>query len=295
MSLEVKNVSKTFPKVQALKQIFFEARPNQITALIGFNGSGKSTTFNLLVNYLKKDGGEIKYDQENLVYPITESLAYLLGEPAVGQNETPKRYFNYLIQLHGLNKTAAWKTINELTKLLEFEANLKKTINKLSKGNRQKTAVIATFLNINTKYYFLDEPFDGLDPLIVRSLKDYIIKLKRDDKVIIITSHRMDIVDDMCDAYYILKEGVIVDHSQNHKKIEQNNKIKVVVNQKCDLTKIKQLPYVLEVGKEKDESLIIINNIDKFGALGTVLVSCDGYLYHSLKKDSISDKFFEKH
>ena len=295
MSVEMTNVSKTFPKVQALKKIFFEAKPNEITALIGFNGSGKTTTFNLLVKYLEQDSGQITYNKKQLMFPTTERLAYLLGEPAVGQNETPKRYFAYLIALHGLPKKEAWKKIHELATLLEFTPYMNKTIVKLSKGNRQKTAVIATFFNPKAQYYFLDEPFDGLDPLIVRSLKAYILKLKQNDKVIIITSHRMDIVDDMCDAYYILKDGVIVDHNQNHKNVTTHQTVKVSVNPNCDVSEIKKLAYVVNITKTTDELIIIINNIQHFGDLSTALVKCPHYLYHSLKKDSISDKFFEAH
>lgn len=146
----------------------------------------------------------------------------------------------------------------------------------LSKGNQQKIKIISVFLNPHLKYLLLDEPFDGLDPIMVEKVKKF-IQQKKQGLTIIITSHRMEVIDQLCDRYYILRRGVLVE-SKNKDELQQDAKIMIAVNKEVPAEFIKSIPHVLGVIKKDRENIILAENINYFKDIQQALATDSHYL-----------------
>ena len=287
-------VSKNFKNVLALQDLNISFKDNQITGLIGFNGSGKTTTFNIITDLIEQTSGSVSVDDKERDRDFYKSISYV-GPSDINTNASKaSAYLKYVYNLYGMTAQEADGKIMEISQYLDFDRYLDKAIKSLSKGNQQKVKIIAALINPKLKYLLLDEPFDGLDPVIVQKIKNRLITMKN-DLTIVITSHRMDILDDLCDAYYILKDGKTVEANDDTKSSRQNDVVEVLVNLGTDLQSIEKLPYVKSVSESEKGLVVTINHIENYKELSTNLLNCNGYQWHSIIQKSILNTFFERY
>ncbi len=207
--LEVNQINKTFYGNQILKDISFKVTGGNIFGLLGPNGAGKTTAMRIIMNILKADSGEILYN----------------GLP---RNECPRQHFGYLPEERGLYPKATvldmlvyFGTLNNLKKrkaeveairyldrlgLVDFTDT---RINQLSKGMQQKIQFIAASLH-GPKVLILDEPFAGLDPINQIVLQKMLYEYKKMNKILIISSHQMDLVEKLCDQICLINQGEVI-------------------------------------------------------------------------------------
>ena len=164
------------------------------------------------------------------------------------------------------------------SKIFLFNQYLSSPIKALSKGNKQKVKIIASFLNPHCKYMLLDEPFDGLDPVMVEVVKGEYMKLK--NTTIIISSHLMNVIDTMVEEFYIIKNGEIVDF----KKMDTKKKI-VRVNKELSMVSIKKLPYVSNISKNGNYIDITIDNIESFYKINKIITKLPKYKFSALNEE----------
>ncbi|MCR8613324.1 MAG: ATP-binding cassette domain-containing protein [Mycoplasma sp.] len=290
MSIKVKDLTVTFGEKVAVNNVSLEFKENKITGLIGFNGSGKTTTFNALADFLVPKNGTILYNENKINWKTKKMISYLSAEKESKNQEVVISYLHHISNLYGYKWSDGKKKIYELTEKLEFTEFIKKQIRKLSKGNQQKIKIIVALLNPNIKYLFLDEPFDGLDPLMVKVIERMIFELKKEKKLtVIITSHRMDVVQEMCDEFYILKDGVLI-----KEKNSDDKSITILVNDDIDISKLKENKNVIEIfNNENKEYSIKIKGIEHFKEINDILSKDKKYVYSSLHKASISEEFYK--
>lgn len=204
--LEVRNISKTFGEKKAVNNISFNVENGKIFGLLGRNGAGKSTIFRIILNILKQDAGEVKYNGEFIDEKYSENIGYLPEEGSLIESYTVLEQMLY----YGALKSMAEKEIkNRAVELLEkfnIVEYLNMKIKDLSKGNRQKIQFIIAILH-NPELVILDEPFSGLDPISVNEFKNVILELKEQNKMIIFSSHRMDHVEMLCQEILIIDKG----------------------------------------------------------------------------------------
>ena len=288
-SITLKNVSKKFKRIEALKKISLVFEPNEITGLIGFNGSGKTTTFNIISGLIEKYDGEVYFGKHKLSTKISQQIFYLTAgiDDENGGRVIP--YLRYMGGLYGLNKEEIMTKVNSLAKLLKFSQFLKYRIKELSKGNQQKVKLISAFLNPNLKYLLMDEPFDGLDPMIIKIISNYLIQQKNKINMII-TSHRLDIVDELCDSFYILRDGKLIDKYDKN----NNNKTLVLVNKetKISLT-LKRLSCVKKISYSSQSIIIELDDEKNFVKLSKELLKCNGYYIHEISRRNIAKSVME--
>ena len=205
--LEVKNLVKTFGDKIAVNNVSFNVENGKILGILGRNGAGKSTIFSCILNILKPDSGTILYNNNLVSHDITDSIGYLPEEGSLIQSYTVYDQFLYYGALKSMKedeiKKETFRWLEEFN-ILEY-MNMK--IKDLSKGNRQKIQFIVSVLH-NPSLIILDEPFSGLDPISVNELKNVIVKLKQEGKMIVFSSHRMDHVEMLCEDILILNNGV---------------------------------------------------------------------------------------
>lgn len=283
--LEVKNLSKKFGAFVALDNISFKAREGRILGVLGRNGAGKSTMFRCIMNIFEKDGGEILLNDKHIDAISLDKVGFLIEEGCLTAEYTVYEQFC----MFGILKNM---TVDEITDSLMFwlkKFNISEYLNtkikKISKGNRQKLQFIVSVMH-NPDLIILDEPFSGLDPLSITELKNVILELKKQGKIIIFSSHQMENVESICDDILMINKGKEVlkgnlneiKTSYNKKKIEvvgnidteklkmQNEDIYKITTDKIDTYLIyvngsNNTSKILEAIKEYDIQSIIIDNL----------------------------------
>ncbi|MGE7635978.1 ABC transporter ATP-binding protein [Bacillus paramycoides] len=208
MSLEIRNLNKSFGEYQAVKNLNISLRGGEILGLLGRNGAGKTTTIRMILGLLNKDSGEILWDGKRFSRKEV-SIGYLPEERGLYPKMNIVDQLVYFGQLEGMTATAAKQSALKWIEKLGMKEYIKKKTEELSKGNQQKIQLIAAILH-NPDLIILDEPFSGLDPVNAEMLKKVVLELIEQKKTMIFSSHRMDSVETFCNQVYIMKDGQVV-------------------------------------------------------------------------------------
>jgi ABC-2 type transport system ATP-binding protein len=210
--LELRNVSKRFPGVVAVQDVSFTARRGEVTGYLGPNGSGKSTTMKMITGLIDTSSGEIRFGGE----PIRDDLmahkrrmGYVPEEPHLYGHLSGLEYLVMVGQLRDLPTKETAARIDGLLRLFSLHGDRHTPLTSYSKGMRQKVLLSAALLH-NPDLLLLDEPFSGLDvgtALVMRSL---IQELASRGKVVLFSSHELEVVERVCAHVVILHRGKVV-------------------------------------------------------------------------------------
>ena len=205
--IEVKNVSKSYDD-KVLNNVSFKIEDGCIFGLIGINGAGKTTLLNMISGVMDKDEGEILYDG-NAIYEnvnIKKDIFFLPDEPFYTMNTTPKNVINMYKIFYQIDIDEYYKYLNH------FKLPIDTSMYNFSKGMKRQVFV-SLALAIKPKYLFLDETFDGLDPLARLTLKRELIKLVEEkNTTVIISSHSLRELADICDSYGIINKKNVLSY-----------------------------------------------------------------------------------
>ena len=204
--IEVKNLTKNYGSVQAVKGISFDVYEGEIFGLLGPNGAGKSTTLEIIETLKDKTSGEVWVDGYSLDKNPNE-IKQIIGVQLQLSGYYPGLTLAELLDLFaGLyNKKIDKKKILEEVKLAD---KAKAKYKELSGGQQQRFSLATTLIN-NPKIIFLDEPTTGLDPQARRNLWDLIKQIRLSGTTVIITTHYMDEAEELCDRVAIIESGKI--------------------------------------------------------------------------------------
>ena len=205
MQIQLKNVVKTFGENVAVDNVSFEAYSGHVFGLLGRNGAGKTTTMRMIMDVFKPDSGKITVDGKEIDRKALR-FGYLPEERGLYPKLEIKTQLLYLAELNGLGKSEALTQINYWLGKFEMSDSLDKKLSTLSKGNQQKIQLASVLLN-NPDIIILDEPFSGLDPVNADALKQIILELMQEDKILIFSSHQMSNIEEICDEIVILDKG----------------------------------------------------------------------------------------
>jgi ABC-2 type transport system ATP-binding protein len=207
--LELRNVCKRFPGALAVDHVSFAARRGEVTGYLGPNGSGKSTTMKMIIGLIDSSSGEILFDGQ----PVRRDLlahkqrtGYVPEEPHLYGHLSGLEYLTMVGQLRGLPRKPTAERIDALLRLFSLHRDRHAPLSSYSKGMRQKALLSAALLH-NPELLLLDEPFSGLDigtTLVMRSL---IQELAARGKVVLFSSHELEIVERVCARVVILHRG----------------------------------------------------------------------------------------
>ena len=207
MILEFRNIEKSFGNKKVLKGINFTAKSGVANGYLGRNGSGKTTSFRVLLDIFKPDKGEILLDGKPLDHSKVK-IGYLPEERGMYDGVGLVDQLAYFGMLKGMTKKAARDEAKKWLDFFELEDN-KQALKTLSKGNAQKIQIIQSVMN-DPDILVFDEPFSGLDPVNVGKLKEIITEFIKKDKLVIFSSHQMPVVETFCEDINILEQGEIV-------------------------------------------------------------------------------------
>lgn len=202
--IELKNLSKTYGKIQVLKNINFTIENKGIIALLGPNGSGKTTLMKSLLGMVIPSGGDIFFDGQSVKnnWEYRKKISYLPQIANFPSNLTVCELIRMIKDLKQQPCTEAQQLIH----LFGLEPHLGKKLGNLSGGTKQKVNLVMTFM-VDTPYLLLDEPTSGLDPLSVLTLKKLILSQKQKGKTVIVTSHILNFVEEISDEILFILEG----------------------------------------------------------------------------------------
>jgi ABC-2 type transport system ATP-binding protein len=220
--IEIKNLTKSYGKNRGINNVNLTVNQGEIFGFIGPNGAGKSTTIKLLLNLIFPTSGEAKILGLNCVTEtekIKESVGYVPSEVRYYDNMTVKELLDYA---KSFRKNVDNGYVEELCKI--FDVELTKNISELSLGNKKKVAIVQALLH-KPQLLILDEPTNGLDPLIQQKLFDTLLKVKESGTTIFLSSHNLTEVEEFCDRVAIIKEGKIIEVRNiadfAHKKVKR--------------------------------------------------------------------------
>ncbi|MCL2402124.1 MAG: ABC transporter ATP-binding protein [Oscillospiraceae bacterium] len=207
-SLEINNLTKKFGKLTALDDISLNVASGEVFGYLGPNGSGKTTTIRILLGILKATKGSASVFGMNAwrdAVDIHKKIAYVPGDVNLWPNLTGGEVIDLFVRLRG---TLDKQRRERLIEMFDFDPT--KKCRTYSKGNRQKVALIAAFSS-DAELYILDEPTSGLDPLMGQVFKACVLEKKRNGSGVLLSSHIMSEVEELCDRVGIIRRGKLID------------------------------------------------------------------------------------
>lgn len=241
----VNALAKRFGNMVALQDENISLNNGEILGLIGKNGSGKTTTFRLLLNFLKPDSGNIQINGRSIDKLDYSTIGYLPEEHGLYQRFTVKEQIIYFATLKGMKKHQILSIMQDWLDKFEVKATLNSRISSLSKGNQQKVQLITTLMH-QPKIILLDEPFSGLDPINAQLLQKEIIRQKENGASIIFSSHDMANVENISDKILMLKNGTTALNGYTQDVRSSFGYLRVNLVAKIPMAKIRTIPGVLD-------------------------------------------------
>ncbi|MEJ6589138.1 MAG: ATP-binding cassette domain-containing protein [Crocinitomicaceae bacterium] len=207
--IEISNVSKSFRRKSALINVSLKIAKGTITGLLGPNGAGKTTLIRLMNIMLVPDEGYLKYDGQLLKKDHLKNIGYLPEERGLYPDMTVNEQLNFFAKLRGLSREEASLNAKYWIEKLKMSEWSHETIQSLSKGMAQKVQFAVAVVH-DPEFIILDEPLTGFDPINVDLIKNLLFEFKEAGKTVLLSTHNMHRVQDMCSHVILLNEGRIV-------------------------------------------------------------------------------------
>jgi len=206
LAVEVSHVVKSFADNVAVDDLSFSVAPGEMFGLIGPNGAGKTTTIRMMMDIIRPDSGEVTIFGEKLGEATKNRLGYMPEERGLYKKLTVLESIVYLASLKGMDRRSATEKATALLTQTDMLDSKKKKIEELSKGMGQIIQFIITVIH-DPQLVILDEPFAGLDPVNTELLKGMIADLRDQGKAVILSTHQMNQVEELCDRILMINNG----------------------------------------------------------------------------------------
>ncbi|MES2800571.1 MAG: ATP-binding cassette domain-containing protein [Bacteroidota bacterium] len=204
--LEIKNVSKSFQRKIALDDVSINVQQGEIFGLLGPNGAGKTTLIRIINRIIEPDKGHVRFKGDLLTQQHLSQIGYLPEERGLYKSMTVENQAMFLGRLRGFSKSDVKKQLDYWLEKFEIDSWRHKKIEQLSKGMAQKVQFICTVLH-EPSLLILDEPFSGFDPVNVELIRQELVEMKAKGKTIILSSHNMKSVEELCDRVTLIHEA----------------------------------------------------------------------------------------
>ena len=210
--IAVEGLTKLYGDITAVSDLTFTVEPGKVMGLVGPNGAGKTTALRCISGIIPATHGRIEIDGHDLhddTLAAKKLLAFFPDEPRLFDYLTVRQHLEFTARLYQVRDAA--ERSRELLDALEMTEKAGVLPTELSRGMKQKVALACGFLH-QPRVMFFDEPLTGLDPLAIRRTKDLIVQKARDGVAIIISSHLLHLLEEVCSHVLILKRGKKIAH-----------------------------------------------------------------------------------
>ena len=204
--VEITNISKSFGSVKAVDDVSFNIEQGELFGLLGPNGAGKTTAIRCMLDIFKPDSGSVSILGGSMTETKKDHIGYMPEERGLYQDITLERCLNYLGSLKGLSPADVKQSSENYLERFDLTAHKTKKVKELSKGMQQKAQIIATLLH-KPDLLIVDEPFSGLDPVNTQMVKDLLREQHEQGVTLILCSHQMNLVEELCDRIVLIDHG----------------------------------------------------------------------------------------
>ncbi len=210
--LELRGVTKKFSAFPVVNHVNFTVRPGEVLGYLGPNGAGKTTTIRMLAGLLEPTDGEIFFDGKNIkkdLYEYKKRLGYVPEQSEIYPHLSGFDYLLMVGRLRGIPERVLQDKIYEFLRLFDLKIDMDVAIGAYSKGMRQKILLSAALLH-NPDILLLDEPLSGLDVTTAMVIRDLVKRLAAEKKLLIYSSHVLEVTEKICSNIIIIHKGNIV-------------------------------------------------------------------------------------
>lgn len=210
--IELRGVTKKFSAFTVVRDVSFTVGPGEVLGYLGPNGAGKTTTIRMLAGLLEPSGGEILFHGRNVRAALLDykaRLGYVPEQSEIYPHLSARDYLRMVGRLRGLDERALPGRIEEFLRLFGLEQDMDGPVASFSKGMRQKVLLAAALLH-DPDILLLDEPLSGLDVTTALVVRDLIRRLAAEGKIIVYSSHVLEVTEKICTKVIILHQGEIV-------------------------------------------------------------------------------------
>ena len=274
--LKITNLNKSFGSKNVLKNISFSAPAGKITGFIGKNGSGKTTTFHSILNFIDYSGN-ITFNDKRIDENSYANIGYLPEERSLMPKLTVYSQVKYLANLKGMSTAEVKSELPKWLDRLQVVGKMNDKIKSLSKGNQQKIQLIATLIH-KPDLIILDEPFSGLDPVNTDLLKQVIFAEQARGATIIFSDHSMNNVEELCDNVIMINNGLKVLDGSIQDIRESFGLTRIFVRTPMTETELANLPHVISVNLTKNGSYRLVIDNEQAGKELYSLLTKDEYI-----------------
>jgi ABC-2 type transport system ATP-binding protein len=275
--LEVQGLKKSFGEVNAVNDVSFEIKHGQIMGLVGQNGSGKTTTFRLILKLLTQNEGTVRWNGAPFSKEFFNHVGYLPEERGLNQKMSVEHQILYFAQLRGKKKSDIEPLIDGWLEEFEVVGDRKDKIKSLSKGNQQKIQLITTLIH-EPDLIILDEPFSGLDPVNAELLEAGIRRARDRGASIIFSSHNMNNVEELCDNMVMLKNGRQALYGTIQEIRESFGRTRLFLESPLKKSELETIPGVIGIKEEIEGTYYIELENAEVGREIFTLATRDGYI-----------------
>ncbi len=210
--LELRGVTKKFSAFPVVNHVNFTVRPGEVLGYLGPNGAGKTTTIRMLAGLLEPTDGEIFFEGKNIkkdLYEYKKRLGYVPEQSEIYPHLSGFDYLLMVGRLRGIPERVLQDKIYEFLRLFDLKIDMDVAIGAYSKGMRQKILLSAALLH-NPDILLLDEPLSGLDVTTAMVIRDLVKRLAAEQKLLIYSSHVLEVTEKICSNIIIIHKGNIV-------------------------------------------------------------------------------------
>lgn len=208
-TIALSHIVKTFGALRAVDDVSFEVEKGEIFGLLGPNGAGKTTSIRILLDIFRPDSGSVSILGGPMNEAKKDRIGYMPEERGLYQDIPLERCLAYLGSLKGLSPAEVQRRSVAYLERFELAAHKRKKVKELSKGMQQKAQIISTLLH-HPEILIVDEPFSGLDPLNTQMVKDVLREQRQDGVTTIMSSHQMNLVEELCDRVVLIDHGKVL-------------------------------------------------------------------------------------
>ncbi len=261
--IEVQNVTKKYSNHLALDNISLAIRKGIVYGLLGPNGAGKTTLIRILNQITAPDSGMVFFNGNPLSRKDIEKIGYLPEERGLYKKMKVGEEAMYLARLKGLSKNEALERLKYWFIKFEIQNWWNKKVEELSKGMQQKLQFITTVVH-RPDFLILDEPFSGLDPINTNLIRQELLELKRQGTTIIISTHNMASVEEICDEICLINkahkilEGNLVEIKQQFKE----NIYSLTLDSEREIPMLSEIYNVMETSSSENRRHYVVKVLE---------------------------------
>lgn len=284
--LQCLSVTKRFGEFTALDNVTIEVPQGKIFGLLGPNGAGKTTLIRIINRITIPTGGDIIYNGTRMTDDMVRHIGYLPEERGLFKKMKVGEQALYLAKLKGMSTADATKELKKWFVKFGIQSWWPKKVEELSKGMAQKVQFITTVIH-KPSLLILDEPFSGFDPVNAQLVRNEILRLRDEGTTIILSTHNMESVEELCDNIALINKSKLVISGQTDaiRREHGSNQVEVLYRSGGQLAERSELFEIFSDEEMKDSRRAVLNVNDGFASrevLGALINDVDIVSYREL-------------